>query len=72
MGQGPTLTFDKSFLQSINPDEAMWLDNFFACNITPLFFIETLADIEKEVHKGRTPEQIVAASPLRPRTCTRK
>jgi hypothetical protein len=61
MGQGPTLTFDKSFLQSINPDEAMWLDNFFACNITPLFFIETLADIEKEVHKGRTPEQVVGS-----------
>lgn len=59
MPHGPTLTFDKSFLQSINPDEAVWLDHFFSCNITPLFFIETLADIEKEVHKGRTPEQIV-------------
>jgi hypothetical protein len=58
---GPTLTFDKSFLQSLNPDEATWLDNFFSCNITPLFFIETLADIEKEVHKGRTPEQVVGS-----------
>jgi hypothetical protein len=61
MPQGPTLTFDKSFLQSISPDESTWLDNFFACNITPLFFIETLADIEKEVHKGRTPEQVVGS-----------
>ncbi len=58
---GPTLTFDKSFLQSLNPDEAVWLDNFFSCNVTPLFFIETLADIEKEVHKGRTPEQVVGS-----------
>jgi hypothetical protein len=58
---GPTLTFDKSFLQSLNPDEATWLDNFFSCNVTPLFFIETLADIEKEVHKGRTPEQVVGS-----------
>jgi hypothetical protein len=61
MALGPTLTFDKSFLQSINPDESMWLDHFFSCNITPLFFIETLADIEKEVHKGRTPEEIVGS-----------
>lgn len=59
MPNGPTLTFDKSFLQSISADESVWLDQFFACNVTPLFFIETLADIEKEVHKGRTPEQIV-------------
>jgi hypothetical protein len=58
---GPTLTFDKSLLQSLNPDEATWLDNFFSCNVTPLFFIETLADIEKEVHKGRTPEQVVGS-----------
>jgi hypothetical protein len=61
MPSGPTLTFDKSFLQSINADESAWLDHFFACNITPLFFIETLANIEKEVHKGRTPEQIVGS-----------
>lgn len=58
---GPTLTFDKSFLQSLNADEATWLDQFFSCNITPLFFIETLADIEKEVHRGKTPEQLVGA-----------
>jgi len=59
MSQGPILIFDKSALQSLNPDEAVWLDNFFLCNITPLFFIETLADLEKEVRAGRTPEQVV-------------
>ena len=55
------LIFDKSFLESLSPDEAVWLDNFFATCITPLFFIETLADLEKEVHRGRTPEQVVGS-----------
>ena len=58
---GPILIFDKSTLESLNTDEAMWLDNFFLSNITPLFFIETLADLEKEVRKGRTPESVVGS-----------
>src|SRR5258708_31936391 len=57
----PMLIFDKSFLESLNPDEAVWLDNFFATCITPLFFVETLADLEKEVRRGRTPEQVVGS-----------
>jgi hypothetical protein len=56
---GPILIFDKSALEALGHDEAIWLDNFFMCNITPLFFIETLADLEKEVRAGRTPEQVV-------------
>ena len=44
---GPILIFDKSFLQSLNVDEAVWLDNFFLTVITPLFFVETLADLER-------------------------
>lgn len=56
---GPIIIFDKSVLESLNPDEAVWLDNFFISNITPLFFIETLADLEKKVGLGRTPEQVV-------------
>lgn len=59
MSNGPILIFDKSTLQSLNADEAVWLDNFFLTNITPLFFIETLADLEKQVRAGRTPEQVV-------------
>jgi hypothetical protein len=59
MSQGPILIFDKSALQAMNPDEANWLDNFFLTNITPIFYIETLADLEKAVHAGRTPEEIV-------------
>ena len=59
MGLGPVLIFDKSALQSLNPDEALWLDNFYLVNITPLFFVETLGDLEKEIQSGRTPEQVV-------------
>jgi hypothetical protein len=60
MSSGPILIFDKSFLQSLNPDESVWLDHFFITNITPLFFIETLADLEKQVRAGRTPDQVVS------------
>lgn len=59
MSLGPVLIFDKSTLQSLSIDESCWLDNFFRCNITPLFFVETLADLEKEVTRGRPPEEIV-------------
>lgn len=61
MAQGPILIFDKSLLQALNVDEAVWLDNFFLSNITPLFYIETLADLEKSVAKRRTPEQVVGS-----------
>jgi hypothetical protein len=37
-------------------------------NITPLFYIETLADLEKEVRAGKTPEQVVGEIV----TCPRK
>jgi hypothetical protein len=56
---GPIIQFDKSALQSFNPDEALWCDNFYTTVITPIFFVETLADLSKEMAKGRTPEQVV-------------
>lgn len=59
---GPYLIFDKSFLESLDTDEAVWLDNYFMNNITPLFYIETLADLGKKSKKGkikRTPEELV-------------
>lgn len=58
-GAGPILVFDKSVLQSLSVDEAVWLDTFYFPCITPLFFTETLADLEKEVQKGRSPEDVV-------------
>lgn len=42
---GPPLIFDKSAFQSLSLDEALWLDAFYLPNITPLFFVETLADL---------------------------
>lgn len=59
MTVGPIITFDKSALQSLNVDEAVWLDTFYRANITPVFFVETLADLEKQVAGGKTPEQVV-------------
>ncbi len=55
------IVFDKSTLQSLNVDEACWLDTFYLPIITPLFFVETLADLEKQVVKGRRPEQVVGS-----------
>lgn len=56
---GPILIFDKSTLHSLSIDEAVWLDTFYYSNITPLFFVETLADLEKKDAVGQTPEQVV-------------
>jgi hypothetical protein len=39
--------FDKSFIHAINEEEAAVFDVHFLTNITPLFFVEVLADLEK-------------------------
>lgn len=56
---GPTALFDKSFLQSLTVDESVFFDQFFHTIICPLFHVETLADLEKAVRQGRTPEDEV-------------
>lgn len=56
---GPLLIFDKSALQLLSVDESAWLDNFYESVITPLFYVETLADLEKKMRKDRTAEQEV-------------
>jgi len=56
---GPTILFDKSFLQSLTVDESVIFDRFFVAVICPMFYVETLADLEKAVRQGRTPEQEV-------------
>ncbi len=58
-GVGPITIFDKSALESLNPDESVWFDCFYLSNITPLFYVETLADLRKKMRDGRTPEQVV-------------
>jgi hypothetical protein len=44
-------------LQALSLDEAVWLDNFYLANITPLFLVETLADLEKIDAKRRPPSR---------------
>lgn len=51
--------FDKSFIQSLSLDESVWFDHFFAPVVCPLFYVETLADLDKQLRSGRTPEQEV-------------
>jgi hypothetical protein len=53
---GPNALFDKSFLQSLSVDESVWFDHYFYAVVCPLFYLETLADLEKAVREGRTPE----------------
>ena len=59
MGFGPITVFDKSALQLLSLNESVWLDNFFYSNITPLFYVETLSDLEREFKSGRQPEEVV-------------
>jgi hypothetical protein len=61
MAIGPIILFDKSFIQSLSTDEAVWLDHFFISNICPLFYVETLADLSKERTGTRSPENIVSS-----------
>lgn len=56
---GPLIVFDKSALQSFSMDESVWFDAFFMGNMTPLFYVEVLADLEKSVKAGKTPEEVV-------------
>jgi hypothetical protein len=56
---GPMLLFDKSSLQGLKENEAIWLDHFFSTVISPIFFVETLADLDKEL-PDRTAEREVA------------
>lgn len=55
---GPTIIFDKSLLQSLSEDESIWLDAFYHTILTPLFYVETLADLSKE-SDTRSPEDTV-------------
>jgi hypothetical protein len=53
---GPIMIFDKSFLQSLSVDESVWFDHFFLSVVTPIFYIETLADLSKPARGSRSPE----------------
>lgn len=63
---GTSLVFDKSSLQSLNIHEAALLDHFYRCTITPLFYVECLADLEKSIIRSNsTPEQLVGSLAMR-------
>jgi hypothetical protein len=62
MAQGPVLIFDKSTIQTLTVDESVLLDNFYMSNITPVFFAECLADLERDMGKMKgTQESLVGA-----------
>jgi hypothetical protein len=56
---GPIALFDKSFLQSLSADEAVWFDHFFMPIVCPVFYVETLGDLAKTPTDGRTAEEVV-------------
>ncbi len=56
---GPMTIFDKSALQALSMDEAVWLDAFLRVNVVPVFYTETLADLEKDMAEGRNAEDLV-------------
>lgn len=60
MGAGPLLIFDKSALQSFSLDEAIMLDVFFLTNIVPVFYVEVLADLDKDDPRGHAAESVVS------------
>jgi hypothetical protein len=60
--RGPYLIFDKSSHESLNFDEAVKLDNFFTSVITPVFFVECLADLEKEIIRSKSTAQQIVGS----------
>ncbi len=55
---GPTVLFDKSFLQPLKMDESVWFDHFFYPVVCPIFYVETLADLKKS-GSAREPEDEV-------------
>lgn len=58
---GPISLFDKSFLEGLNVDEAVLFDHFFYPVTCPIFYVETLADLEKPANRGRRPEEVVGS-----------
>ncbi len=59
---GPSLIFDKSFLQMLSPDEVSELGMYFRFVSTPLLMSEIIADLKKDrTSKDRVPEEVVKA-----------
>lgn len=57
---GPTILFDKSFIQSLSIDESVWFDYFFKTNICPIFYDETLRNLETEPYPEKSIEETIS------------
>jgi hypothetical protein len=57
---GPVVLFDKSFIEMLNIDEATMFDMLFSTNLCSIYYVEVLADLEKEEMSGRSPEKVVS------------
>ena len=59
MSDGPIIIYDKSTLQGLNAEEAFCLECHYRANIVPIFFVEVLADLHKQVAPDRKAEDMV-------------
>ncbi|CAN7327955.1 hypothetical protein [Neorhizobium tomejilense] len=57
---GPIALFDKSFVEMLTVDQAVLFDLMFSTIISPIFYVEVLADLEKDDPKTRTREKVVS------------
>jgi len=51
---GPTTILDKSAFQGLSKRELRWFQHYFLENVTPVLVQEIVADLSKEVRKGKT------------------
>jgi len=68
-GSGSGSLIKLVLIQALSVDESVWLDRFFTGVLSPLFFVETLADLGKEMGR-RSPEnevRIIADNPKAPK-----
>jgi hypothetical protein len=57
---GPSVILDKSALEALSVDEAVWLEALLDMNVVPVFYVEVLADLEKQGRQGQPAEWTVA------------
>jgi hypothetical protein len=67
MAQRPILIFTKFSLESLNLDEAVFFYNVRLANITPLFSVECLADLEKAIKREAPQLQVSSLARRRPK-----
>jgi len=56
---GPSVILDKSALEARSVDESVWLEALLDANVVPVFYVEVLADLEKQGRQSQAPESVV-------------